>query len=1009
MFVLFNISMYNIVPIVVTIFTLALATSTTMWAVNNNKDIQHIRANSDKMHQQIIDNNQLTKTQILKLIGKVNENDVKLLQQHKDIKSDVKKTAKDAKSMNENLDARFRGFKNITNANVVGLTDRLKTNHTLMNRRVDDITRNLADYRIKNDIEINELKFNTSNLNEMQSQLNTDLNTFRSETISGLQSNVDYATDLNQKTVNFIDTKFNAFVSDSVSMDDKAAAVLNNIRDITNKKLVNIETDYKRQDKNIRSTINNIDNVFKATYLKDSEFETKMNKTYFDDKPDYNNMNSLIATTTQNRSKIKGNEKRLDANDMKISAIQNDYLKKSDIPPQINKAMPSTDIYRDVKNQETEIQGLRKSVVTNMETIRDNDKELKEMLKGITGGLDGNISLNDLNERIKKNAESIKGNTMKTKLEILESVKSKNSDMLAKIDENTNLIGTKVSAEKEPYNKSFNELISPENISSKLTGSDLNVNAMSADNVTIDKDLMVQGVKFSSLMNDLRKNGLTSHSGPKPITVPVYSRDFKSDDKISPNKSLSLKPDVNVEMKDGNFSLKRGGFDLQNTIMNVSDSDINWKKYENNVNFNGNGVNFNNTKIKMNTFDNLKNSRDENLTKFIDNKIEQSQTSSESGLAQKVRKAVKENPAGLEAKSIMTPYLYVGNPFDKMNVKTEIESIKQNITNFRAETGARQNSVFYSKQRPEDIHKEVRKDMVANYNKYVPADAKFKQISSDNLNVEKINLKADTMNNIKFNGTPLSEALDKRYELQGSIKNALDSSNLRKSLSNVEVDPETNELILNYSDTTIPPARVKLPEIPVSVKKVTVEGNDLVMHYDNGITTNVALPEIDFTPYALKSEVDSVYAKKSIEGGKVVHLSDEDRSRLNAIVEDDTIQNLKAFDTGRVKTNEDELVSTKTRVSDIENRSKSWDLIESRIHPKINLSTINTHSKNNKSDDFIRLNDDVALRAKGNRLQMCRSLKGSGPSDPGYDADTNCVDIWTTLDIKQDDSIKIQQ
>lgn len=1000
--------MYGVLPVIVTIFTLALVSSTTLWAANNNSGIKSVQARSDKMHRQMVQNNELTKNQIIQLINKVNENDVKILSQHKDIKNEVKQTVKDTKTMNENLDARFRGFKNITNANVVGLTDRVKTNHNLVNRRVDDITTNLSDYRIKNDIEINELRFNHSNLSDMHSQLNSDFNTFRSETTSGLQSNVDYAADLNKQTVDFIDTKFNSFVSDSVQMDDKAAAVLNNIRDITNKKMVGIESDYKRQDKNIRATISNMENMFKTDFLKTDQLENTLNKTYFDDKPEYNNMNSLIASTSQNKNKIKANEKRIDANDLKISSITNDYLKKSDIPQQINKAMPSTDIYRDVKNQDDEIQRLSKRVSTNVETIDASNKELKEMLKGVTGGLDGDITLNDLHERIMKNSENINANAAKTKVEILEQIKAKNADINKKIDDNKIALESKVANDKEPYNKSFNELIDPANVSSKLKGSDIDINAISAENVTIDKDLMVQGVKFSSLMNDLRKNGLTSHSGPKPVTVPIYSRDFKSDDKISPLKSVSFQPDTNLDMKDGKFSMKRGQFDLQNTIMNANDTDINWKKYENNVNLNGNGVNFNNTKVKVNTFDNLKNSRDETLSRFIDNKIEASQSSSEGGLAQKVRKAVKENPAGLEAKSIMTPFLYVGNPFDKINVKTEIESIKQSITNYRAESGARQNAMFYMKNKPEDVQQTIRKDMVNNYPKYMPDDAKFKQISSDNLNVEKINLKADSMNNIKFNGTPLAEALDKRYELQGAVKNALDSSNLRKSLSNVEVDPDTNELILTYSDTTIPPARVKLPDIPVSVQNVTIEGNDVVLHYNNGITKNVPLPEIDFTPYAVKTEVDEVYAKKNEEGAKVVHLNDEDRSRLDAIVSDDKIKSLKEFDTERVTTNENEMKVTTGRVAKIEDRSKSWDMIETRIKPQISLQTVNNHTKNNKSDNFIRLNDDVALRAQGNRLQMCRSLQGNSPSDPGYEADKNCVDIWTTLDIKPDDNIKIQ-
>lgn len=1000
--------MYSILPAIVTIFTLALVSSTTLWAANNNSGIKHVRDRSEKLHQQMIQNNELTKHQIMQLINKVNENDVRILSQHKDIKKEVKKTVKDTKTMNENIDSRFRGFKNITNANVVGLTDRMKTNHNLMNKRVDNLTTNMSDYRIKNDIEINEIKFNHSNLSDMHSQLNSDFNKFRSETTSGLQSNVDYATDLNKQTVDFIDTKFNSFVSDSVNMDDKAAAVLNNIREITNKKLVGVESDYKRQDANIRSTISNMENQFKSDYLKKDQLENALNKTYFDDKPDFNNMNSLIASTSQNKNKIKANEKRIDANDLKITSITNDYLKKSEIPQQINKAMPSTDIYKDVRNQDDEIQRLSKRISTNVETIDANNKELKEMLKGVTGGLDGDITLNDLHERIMKNAESINANSVKTKLEIMEQIKAKNTDVSKKIDDAMIAIETKVSNEKEPLNKSFNELIEAANVSNKLQGSDIDINAIKAENVTVDKDLMVQGVKFSSIMNDLKRSGVVSDSGAKPVTVPVYSRDFKSDEKIRPNKSVSFQPDTDLDMKDGKFSMKRGQMELENTTVNANDTDIFWKKYDNNIRIDGNGVNFNNTKVRMSTFDNLKNGKEETLSNFVENKIQASQNSSEGGFAQKVRKAVQENPAGLEAKSFMTQNLYVGNPFEKMNVKEEIESIKQNITNYRAQSGARQNALFFMKSKPEDLHQAVRKDMVNNYSKYMPNDAKFKQIDSDNITAEKIDIKADSMNNVKFNGTPLTEALDKRYELQGAVKNALDSSNLRKSLSNVKVDTDTKELILTYSDTTIPPARVKLPDVPVTVQNVAVEGNELVLQYVNGVSKNVALPKIDFTPYAVKTEVDEVYAKKDEEGSKVVHLSDEDRTRLDAIVSDDKIKSLKDFEVGRVTTNENEMKATKNRVTKIEDRSKFWDLTETRIKPQINLETINSHTQNNKTDNFIRLNDDVALRAQGNRLQMCRSLQGKSPTDAGYEADKHCVDIWTTLDIKPDDNIKIQ-
>jgi len=154
-----------------------------------------------------------------------------------------------------------------------------------------------------------------------------------------------------------------------------------------------------------------------------------------------------------------------------------------------------------------------------------------------------------------------------------------------------------------------------------------------------------------------------------------------------------------------------------------------------------------------------------------------------------------------------------------------------------------------------------------------------------------------------------------------------------------------------------------------------------------------------------------MYARKSLEdGSKVVHLSEDSKSRLDAIVSDDTIQKLKDFDPQtRVATHETELTGVKSRLKTMEQKAVGWDMGAVQIKSQINLATINEYTKANKTDNFIRLNDNVALRATGNRLQMCRNLDGKeGPSDAAYDADANCVDMWTTLDIKPDDNIKIQ-
>ena len=90
-------------------------------------------------------------------------------------------------------------------------------------------------------------------------------------------------------------------------------------------------------------------------------------------------------------------------------------------------------------------------------------------------------------------------------------------------------------------------------------------------------------------------------------------------------------------------------------------------------------------------------------------------------------------------------------------------------------------------------------------------------------------------------------------------------------------------------------------------------------------------------------------------------------------------------------------------------KNKKYDMLESKVKADISLDTINKNSLNNKSADFIRLNENVALRAKGNRLQMCTNLKGADPGFEAYDDDENCFDFWTTKDFGEDDEIKVNQ
>ena len=68
----------------------------------------------------------------------------------------------------------------------------------------------------------------------------------------------------------------------------------------------------------------------------------------------------------------------------------------------------------------------------------------------------------------------------------------------------------------------------------------------------------------------------------------------------------------------------------------------------------------------------------------------------------------------------------------------------------------------------------------------------------------------------------------------------------------------------------------------------------------------------------------------------------------------------------------------------------------------VNLNKINEYTRANsaKSDNYIALNEKVSLKASGNRLQMCQDFSDGEPSD--------CHDLWTTKDITEIDTRKIQ-
>ena len=152
--------------------------------------------------------------------------------------------------------------------------------------------------------------------------------------------------------------------------------------------------------------------------------------------------------------------------------------------------------------------------------------------------------------------------------------------------------------------------------------------------------------------------------------------------------------------------------------------------------------------------------------------------------------------------------------------------------------------------------------------------------------------------------------------------------------------------------------------------------------------------------YSKKTELENTYAKKSkANGDGIVYLNNTQKQRLNDIVDDDDVKNLKQLSIP----SSSELSGLK---SDIEANTTNIDnlekTIDGRINGAVNINTINEQTAlNSRSDNFIRLNDNVSLLADGNRLKMCTEFDRK--NEP-----KTCYDLWTTKDLADTSAFPIQ-
>ena len=164
------------------------------------------------------------------------------------------------------------------------------------------------------------------------------------------------------------------------------------------------------------------------------------------------------------------------------------------------------------------------------------------------------------------------------------------------------------------------------------------------------------------------------------------------------------------------------------------------------------------------------------------------------------------------------------------------------------------------------------------------------------------------------------------------------------------MDKANNVLEVTFSDPQLAKQIVELPKSQVAVKGVTVEGNDLVLSYASGARTKVPLPKVDLSNVASKELLERDYAKKKSADGEdktLVYLDPVSKDRLQAIVQDDQIRDLKSFDSGDVTDLRKSIISNTRKLQEMEAKNKKYDMMESKLKADISLDTINRNSLNN--------------------------------------------------------------
>jgi hypothetical protein len=927
--------------------------------VGNNTTIRTIKDNSNEAKKMSLESNELTQKQIKALINKVNHNDVLIMTDHKNIKNEMKEVDRASKIRSENVDTRLRGFKNITNANVIAMNNKMSSNNKSINNRTDLLKRNFERNIIKTNSTLATMDVKRGD-NEMAIETNRLTS---SSGISSANGRIDEMSLLmnskNQQLLSTINQKLITSFDESLSLSDNQvkgmSMQLSNIGQVSEQSRQSITNDYQKADSNIRNDMGTLETRIDSEFIKDTQLLEKVNQKFFSGS---DSMSSLIAKSTLNSADITSLQAANDSFTAELNNFPKIYLKDDELKQKLEDLLPTTQTHRDTALNTAQIELLRDGIRKN----EANNDTLSDTLRSMKGGLSGEINLKSLTEQISANAIKISQMSSSTKAELRKERNSENLLTQAKIAQHTTDIGRKLNNTPSDYKLAFDNYITKDQLMGKFSN-ELELNKLKTNNI-VTNSAIINGVNFDTIARKVLDQ-------PSTNSVGAYEKDFESGPFLKPNKSILMKRGLDMELEGGKMNIINGNF--------------NWRNNGSSVEYNSQGqANFNVTAMNIGDFSKIKDSSSTSLTKFIDDKVSLGLSTNTPDNNSSINAV---NSANIKPTSVTTPYLYIGTEASKFDLNKKVDDLKATVEGSLQATGIRDQDL-YKKSDNNALFDNVALNMKTNPQKYLPA--RFPTVNSFKLKGDTVEVNDVSKIMFTYGSTNLREHLEGTYVKQTDYQEDQNGGNGVQPITDITLDSANNlKYKKNGSDNYTSIGQIQTGDGDSGgIKNISLDqaNNRLITTSSNGLSY-VDLPDyktsipqsMRMTDYMKTATADNQYAKNQIGGNNPVYLSTTKTQQLDNILQNLNLQSVADIPRPETISNIQSKVSTNS--SEIDSLKKT---LPGQINSRVTLSTLNDNITSN--DSFLRLNNEISIKATNDSLQVCRGFANGKP--------TTCFNLW---------------